>query len=393
VTYGVHDYGRMMADRTRMRAYLDAMRAVVRPGHVVLDLGTGAGIHALYACRLGARRVYAVETNAAIELARELAVANGLADRITFIRAASTDVTLPEKADVIVSDLRGVLPLYGAHLESLADARARHLAEGGVMLPAVDHLCASVVEAPDAFDRLMGPWLAVEGSLAAELSLDLSRGASIVAGGIYPDVPPLEPAQQLSPSARWASVTYGEPPSGLVSGVASGAFTRDGTAHGLALWFDAEILAREGGAIGYSNAPGTELVYGRGFAPFPEPVRVAAGATFSAHLFARRTEDDYLWGWTTHLTDAAGASRTFRQSSAWQVEAWPHRQGTARSAARAEAAAHAVRLLAADPDPARVVDALGAAEAPLSREDARALVRAVGPWLFREPTADPDTQK
>ncbi len=383
MTYGVHDYGRMMADRTRMRAYFDAMREVLRPGHVVLDLGTGAGIHALYACKLGARHVYAVETNAAIELARELAIANGLADRITFIRAASTDVTLPEKADVIVSDLRGVLPLYGAHLESLADARARHLAPGGVLLPAADHLCASVVEAPEAFDRLMGPWLAGEGSLGRELSLDLSRGASIVAGGIYPDVPPLEPAHQLSPACRWASVTYGEPPTGLVSGVASGAFTRAGTAHGLALWFDAEILARDGEPIGYSNAPGTELVYGRAFAPFPEPVRVAAGGVFKAHLFARRTEDDYLWGWTTELTDASGAPRTFRQSSAWQVEAWPHRQGTARSAARAEAASLAARLLAADPDPTRVVEALAVADPPLERDDARALVRAVGPWLFR----------
>src|SRR5437870_11229737 len=75
--YSVADYGIMIADRVRMEAYMQALRSAVRPGGVVVDIGTGTGIFALLACRFGARRVYAIEPNDAIQVAREIARANG----------------------------------------------------------------------------------------------------------------------------------------------------------------------------------------------------------------------------------------------------------------------------------------------------------------------------
>ena len=65
-----------------------------------------------------------------IELARELAVVNGYQDRIDFIQDVSTNVTLAEQADVLVSDLRGSFPLYRQHIPSVIDARERLLAAG-----------------------------------------------------------------------------------------------------------------------------------------------------------------------------------------------------------------------------------------------------------------------
>jgi hypothetical protein len=64
-------------------------------------------------------KVYAVEPSDVIAVAREIACANGLGDRIEFIQAMSADVTLPERADVIVSDLHGVLPFFKQHLTSI----------------------------------------------------------------------------------------------------------------------------------------------------------------------------------------------------------------------------------------------------------------------------------
>src|SRR5688500_17948717 len=102
----------MLADRVRMDAYEAALARVVRPGSVVLDIGTGTGMMALIACRLGARRVYAVDPGDSVHLARAVARSAGFADRIELIQDVSTRVELPERADVVVSDLRGVLPLF-----------------------------------------------------------------------------------------------------------------------------------------------------------------------------------------------------------------------------------------------------------------------------------------
>src|SRR5262245_35616238 len=105
--YSVPDDGQMIGDRVRTDAYADALRRAVCPGAVVLDIGTGPGLWAMLACKAGARRVYALESSPIIQLARENARVNGFAERIELIEALSTQVTLPEKADVIVSDLRG----------------------------------------------------------------------------------------------------------------------------------------------------------------------------------------------------------------------------------------------------------------------------------------------
>src|SRR5947208_14002021 len=100
--YTLQDYGKMLADRVRMEAYLEALRRAVFPGCVVIDLGAGPGIFSLYACRWGARRVYSIEPGESIHLLRELAAANGFADHIVAIQDYSLDVILPERADVII---------------------------------------------------------------------------------------------------------------------------------------------------------------------------------------------------------------------------------------------------------------------------------------------------
>ena len=88
--YSVSAYGSMIRDRVRMDAYAVALRQAIRPGATVVDIGTGTGIMACLACRYGAGRVYAIEPADVIEVARRIAAANGLADRIRFIQKPST---------------------------------------------------------------------------------------------------------------------------------------------------------------------------------------------------------------------------------------------------------------------------------------------------------------
>src|SRR5580693_6354410 len=73
----------MLNDRLRTSSFLAAIGEVVRPGDVVVDIGTGTGVLAVAAARAGARRVYAVEETSIGEAAKALFLANGVSDRVT----------------------------------------------------------------------------------------------------------------------------------------------------------------------------------------------------------------------------------------------------------------------------------------------------------------------
>ena len=137
--YLLDEFGDMIADKARFGAYADAIQRAVRPGDVVVDLGCGPGIFALLACRAGAKRVYAIDAGEVIHFARQLAAANGFADRIEFFHGDSRQMQLAERANVLVSDVRGALPLFADALPSIEDARERFLVKGGAQIPDARH--------------------------------------------------------------------------------------------------------------------------------------------------------------------------------------------------------------------------------------------------------------
>lgn len=300
-TYSVVGYGRMMGDAARMDAYARALQATVRPGSVVLDIGTGTGILALLACRFGAGRVYAVEPADAIRTAAGMARANGMADRIEFIQGLTADVELPRPADVIVYDLRGVLPLFQGVVATVRDARERLLAPGGVMLPRADTLMAAPLEAPNAWNDVAGP--------GALLGLDLSvaRRAAVNEWS-RGDV---KPAQLLGEPRAWAVLDYRTVTDPDVRGAVEWTVSRAGTAHGLAVWFEADLA--EG--IGYSSGPGTSTVYKTAFFPWLEPVELRPGDRVRVEIEARLVANDYLWRWDSEVERDGATVASFRQST------------------------------------------------------------------------------
>lgn len=88
--YRLSDYGSMIADSGRTQAYADGLTRCVTPSSVVVDIGTGTGIFALLAARLGARKVYAIDPSDVIQLGRCVAAHNGLDARVEFIQGLST---------------------------------------------------------------------------------------------------------------------------------------------------------------------------------------------------------------------------------------------------------------------------------------------------------------
>ncbi|WIM96428.1 50S ribosomal protein L11 methyltransferase [Actinoplanes oblitus] len=126
---------RILDDLTRKGAFVRAMRETVRPGDVVLDLGTGSGILAVAAAQAGADHVYAVEPAGMVHMAEKVAEANGVADRITFIRGWSTQLELPRKANVLSTDIVGNEGLDMTIWETVQDARRRLLTDDARFVP------------------------------------------------------------------------------------------------------------------------------------------------------------------------------------------------------------------------------------------------------------------
>jgi protein arginine N-methyltransferase 1 len=303
--YSLSNYGSMIDDKVRMDPYVYALKAAVGPDSVVLDIGTATGIHALLACKFGARKVYAIEPGEAIHLAQDVARANGYGDRIEFIGGLSTQVSLPEAADVIVSDLRGVLPLFGSHIPSIIDARQRHLAPGGLLIPKGDTLWAALVEARYVYKELVRPWESPYG-----LSMEAAREI-VLNSWSDSNTDTIRSANLLTEPQLWAALDYAtiESPNVGRSKMTYKA-GRDGRAHGWLIWFDAEIA--EG--ITFSNGPAADKmasVYGRGFFPLLEPVSVSKGDAISLAIQAELVGGEYEWRWDTRIRSqddvAAGA--------------------------------------------------------------------------------------
>jgi len=104
--------------------------ALVRPGDVVADIGTGTGILAMWARRAGAARVYAVDTSDIVHLSREVAADNGI-DGIVFLQGDAADVELPEQVDVVFSECLGNFVFGDAMFRALAAFSQRWLKPGG----------------------------------------------------------------------------------------------------------------------------------------------------------------------------------------------------------------------------------------------------------------------
>jgi len=303
--YSLDDYGGMIADAVRIGPYIAAIEAAVRPGSVVVDLGTGPGFFALIACRAGARRVYAIDLGEIVQFGRHFAKAAGFTDRIEFLHGDSRHIDLPERADVIISDIRGALPFYGHSILALEDARQRFLREGGTLIPQRDTLYAAIVESKESYDKIRSPW-------QSSVRSDLSAALPYVLNGIHSAHFTSE--QLVADPQAWCVVDYMESPSTQAAATLDFHAKRSATAHGVALWFDTKLFKN----IGFSCAPGgPKTIYGHTFLPWLEPVAISVRQEIQVDLHADLVGGDYIWRWETKIYEEGKGQvvQHFRQST------------------------------------------------------------------------------
>jgi protein arginine N-methyltransferase 1 len=305
--YDLTDYGDMIADAGRTSAYARALEARITSSSVVLDIGTGPGMLALLACRAGAHKVYAVEPDDVIQVAREAAEANGYADRIQFVQAMTTDIDLPERVDGIVADLHGSVPLFGRSLVSILDARARFLKPRGWIIPGCESLWAAPVSSPAAHRRAIEVWM-------TEYGFDFTSARIRSANELHKRW--LSPEDLLAAPRCWAVLDYSTLDGPSISGEMTWTVEQTAVGHGIGVWFDTETAP----GITFSNSPasGEEHVFGQGFLAWPAPQPLQVGDVVYVRLRADFAGNDYVWGWDTRVMDGtSGREKAAHRQSTW----------------------------------------------------------------------------
>ena len=208
---------------------------------------------------------------------------------------------------------RGVLPLFGQHIPAIVDARQRHLAPGGRLIPQRDTLWVALVQARAVYKEVVGPWDAPYGlsmEPAKEIALnrwETDRTDTIRSGHL------------LSEPYRWAVLDYASIQSPDVEADISLPVTRNGIAHGWLVWFDAQLTD----GIGFSNGPEQTKfaeVYCRAFFPLLEPAPIVEGDTARLAIEAKLVGEEYIWSWASHIysqNSSEKAKAEFRQSTAF----------------------------------------------------------------------------
>lgn len=294
------DYLHFLADEPRVQAYRRAIEATVSAGDVVLDLGTGIGTYAMFAARAGAR-VLAVEAAPVIDVARDLAADNGLAEAITFLHGRVERLQAPARANVLVFEDFSPQLFSPETAEILLDVRRRWLEPGARSIPSAIRVMLAPVVCSVTYR-----------SVAADgrpFGLDLARFTGLILNDLHraswpPEVVLAEPAEVASVDP----LSEGE--FGLDVCVDWRA-SRAGVMHGLGLWMDLQLA--EG--VVFSNAPsGRSSGWDQIFLPMGEPVTVAAGDEIEARVatLGAAPRDPAWWSWRVRAGGDWQDMNTFR---------------------------------------------------------------------------------
>lgn len=168
-TLGYHQI--LLRDEYRNRLFYRTLKRVIKRGCTVLDIGSGSGVWAIAAARLGAKKVVAIEGEKSLMPVIHAHVKeNGVADIVEVINGISTEIKLRRRFDVVISETIGNQAFDEGIIPTMADARKRFLVPGGEIIPQRVALMA----APASVDARTPSGVPIAASYLRTTALNLS---------------------------------------------------------------------------------------------------------------------------------------------------------------------------------------------------------------------------
>ena len=270
-----------------------------------MDLGAGLGVHGLYAASLGAGRVCLVEPSPVIEIARLIAVDNGL-DNVSCFSCRVEDLEFPGPVDVILSVFTGNFLLTEDLLPSLFFARDRFLSPAGTLIPDRATMVVVPVMAEEYYREHVDVWGGSAAQIAGMDAPALNVGAvrSYAANTLYAVKRERLAGTPLAEPAQLMELDFMQADRADCDHQVDVELMCDGTCHGWLGWFRMRLVDEWYSTSGEDGSTHWSPV----FLPLEQPVPARAGDRLR---FALKRPEFGDWTWTTEHNGRRQRQSTF----------------------------------------------------------------------------------
>ncbi len=293
----------MLQDSIRMEIYSEAIRALVKPGDVVVDVGTGTGVLSFLAAKYGAGEIFAIDRSGIIDYAKKVKALNCPQAQIHFLQKNILDSELPKiQADIAICELFGNFGIDENVVNVLSKVRNDLLKPGGRIIPETMDLMVAPVQCTKSY-RQVANWK------NPEYEIDYSPFQQLAYNAVYQIHG--EPVRMLAEPKVLSSIDFYTVKELEKELTTEFEFERSGIIHGIAGWFRSTLTP------GYVLDTGPEAPlthWGQVLFPIGDPLKVNEGGSLTMKFWETLINSESHWHWSGGIISSPQSTKNIQFS-------------------------------------------------------------------------------